>query len=462
MTRKSLSRREFLRLAGSAAAIAAVPSVLFAQRAADAPGRKPNIVLIFADDLGYADLGCQEMKDIPTPHIDSLAAAGVRFTNGYVSCPVCSPTRAGLMTGRYQTRFGHEFNPGPELAAADEFGLPLTEKTLADRLKARGYATGMVGKWHLGYKAAYHPQKRGFDEFFGFLAGGHAYRPGRGQMILRGNERVVEKEYLTDAFTREAVAFIDRHKDAPFFLYLPYNAVHSPMQASGARWDRFAHIEDRLRRTYATMLAAMDDGVGAVLAKLRDAGLEKDTLVFFISDNGGPTEQTSSRNDPLRGFKGQVFEGGIRIPFLVQWKGRLPAGKVCDDPVISLDVVPTVMSGAGAPVGAGEAVDGVDLLGHLTGKTAGRPHERLFWRYGLQSAVREGDWKAVRTRNDPVMLFNLADDVGEKTDLAAKNPDKLKELVAAYDAWNAGNIESKWRRGAGARRPAQGPRRNQN
>src|SRR5262249_55030691 len=326
------------------------PTALRAEDEVRQTGRRPNVLLIVADDLGYTELGCQGCKDIPTPNLDSLAKNGVRWSNGDVSCPVCSPTRAGLMTGRYQQRFGHEFNPRPAGQAEDTFGLPLTETTLADRLKAAGYATGMVGKWHLGFKAEYQPPKRGVDESWGSLGGRSPSIPGMGNRnrgILRGGQAVDEKEYLTDAFAREALAFIDRHQKETFFLYLPFNAVHNPLQAPPKYQERFAQIKDEKRRTFAAMLSAMDDAVGAVLKRNRDAGLENDTLIFFISDNGGPTRQTTSRNDPLNGFKGQTLEGGIRIPYIVQWKGQLPAGKVYDQPVIALDIHPTAVAAAG-------------------------------------------------------------------------------------------------------------------
>ncbi|NJL30675.1 MAG: sulfatase-like hydrolase/transferase [Phycisphaerales bacterium] len=303
-----------------------------------------------ADDLGYAELGSQGCMDIPTPNIDSIARSGVRFTQAYVTCAVCAPSRAGLLTGRYQQRFGFETNPGPEAFADDKFGLPLTEITLAERLRTLGYATGMVGKWHLGYKPELTPTKRGFDEFFGFLSGAHNYQSGvRRSEILRNMETVHEQQYLTDAFGREAVQFIHRHKEQPFFLYLPFNAVHAPMGAPDKYRDRTASITDANRRTYAGMTIAMDNAVGQVLDTLRNEKLEENTLIFFISDNGGPTHQTTSSNSPLRGYKSQLWEGGIRVPFLIQWKGQIPAGKVYDDPVISLDIVPTVMAATGNP-----------------------------------------------------------------------------------------------------------------
>jgi len=425
-------------------------AALFAPAQAAQKAERTNVIVIVADDLGYAGVGCYGCKDIPTPHIDSLAKNGVRCTNGYVSCPVCSPTRAGLMTGRYQQRFGHEFNPGPAAKAPDNFGLPLTEKTLADWLKQGGLATGMVGKWHLGYTEKYHPLSRGFDEFFGFLGGAHSFidsQADKENPILRGRKPVEEKEYLTDAFTREAVAFIDRHKREPFFLYLTYNAVHAPMQAAEKYLKRFEKIEDKDRRTHAAMLAAMDDGIGAVLDKLRKEQLEANTLIFFISDNGGPTRVNTSSNDPLRSFKGQVYEGGIRVPFIVQWKGHLPAGKVYEPPVIALDILPTAVSAVGVKMPAEAKLDGVDLLPHLVGKQEMKPpHSHLFWRFGERSAVRKGNWKLVKTDAEPVQLFDLAADVGETKNLAEQKPELVKELAAALKEGDAQLAKPLWGR----------------
>src|SRR5688572_15673401 len=278
-----------------------------------AVARQPNVIVIVADDMGYADIGVHGCQDIPTPHIDSLAKNGVRCSNGYVSHPYCSPTRAGLMTGRYQQRFGHEFNPGPPTDRTPGIGLPLTETTMADRFKAAGYKTGIVGKWHLGHTDdAFHPLNRGFDSFFGFLGGSHSYlRSGTGHTaIFRGKEEVQEKEYLTDAFAREGVAFMEKHKAEPFFLYWAFNAVHGPMEAADKYLQRFAGIQDPKRRTYAGMLAALDDAVGRGLAKLKELGLEENTLVFFLSDNGGPTAVNASDNRPLNGVKATTMEGG--------------------------------------------------------------------------------------------------------------------------------------------------------
>ena len=434
-------------------------------------GEKPNIIVILADDLGHADLGCQGCTDIPTPHIDSIAARGVRFTDGYATHPVCSPSRAGLMSGMYQHRFGFEHNSGPELYAAPNFGLPRSIPTLAERLKAAGYATGMVGKWHIGFKEGRRPHERGFDDHFGFLSGAHTYFPDRGVRVslVRNGKPVEEREYLTDAFARESVAFIERNEGGPFFLYLAFNAVHSPLEATQAYEDRFPKIADPKRRTYAGMTAAMDDAVGRVLAKLREHRLEENTLVFFYSDNGGPTAQTTSRNDPLRGYKGQVFEGGIRIPFLIQWKGKLPAGSVYRKPVMAFDVTATALAAAGATptrsaservsvsqqapslalragMGREQRLDGVDLLPFLLGRKSEAPHASLFWRSGPQHAARVGDWKLVRDprQGGPDMLFHLTEDIGEQKDLAVEQPEKLAELQAAYEAWAVQMMPAQW------------------
>ncbi|ADB16003.1 sulfatase [Pirellula staleyi DSM 6068] len=412
--------------------------------AADAS--RPNIVVIVGDDMGYHDLGVHGCKDIPTPHLDALATSGVRCTSGYVSGPYCSPTRAGLLTGRYQQRFGHEFNPGP--TPTGEIGLPLSETTLADRLKKVGYKTGMVGKWHLGNDEKRHPLSRGFDEFFGFLGGARTYfaTPGNasaGTKLLRGREVVDEKEYLTDAFAREAVAYIDRSKASPFFLYLTFNAVHTPMEASQKYLDRFTAVSDPKRQKYCAMMSAMDDAVGQVVAKLEREKLLENTLIFFVSDNGGPTAANTGDNTPLRGFKATTWEGGIRVPYFVSWKGKIPAGKTYDQPVIQIDFVPTALAAAGAP--AAEKTDGVNLLPYLTFENKEAPHASLFWRFGPQTAIRHGNYKLVMTRDlDKPALYDLAADISETKDLSADKPEIVAQLTAAYDAWNQENIPAAW------------------
>jgi arylsulfatase A-like enzyme len=354
----------FNTMVGRAAPLAGVPG-----EPAEAGARKPNVLIILADDLGCADLGFQGGKDIPTPNLDALARAGVRCTDGYVSCPVCSPTRAGLLTGRYQQRFGHEYNPG----LGKDVGLPLTETTLADLLRSAGYATGALGKWHLGNEPQFHPLRRGFDEFYGFLGGAHYYVPTRpdpadpfakaySQPMIRDHAQVGQPAHLTDALGQEAVAFIERHKTEPFFLYLAFNAVHVPLQSTDAYLDRFRAIASPARRTYAAMLSAMDFAVGRVARKLQAEGLDRDTLIFFLSDNGGHPMANAARNDPLRGEKSTVYEGGIRVPFVVKWTGRIPAGDTYTRPVISLDILPTALAAAGIQPPRRLSLDGVNLL----------------------------------------------------------------------------------------------------
>jgi len=426
-----------------------------------AEAKKPNILVIVADDLGYGELSIQGNPQIPTPNIDSLAKNGVRFTSGYVSGPYCSPTRAGLMTGRYQQRFGHEFNPGPAQQASAGFGLSLKEKTLGNYFKEAGYATGWFGKSHLGYEPQFHPLERGFDEYFGFLGGAHSYLDAASDSrnpILRGTDPVTSIDYTTDAFRREAARFIEKHHAEPWLVYLPFNAVHAPLQALEKYRSRFPHIENQKRRTFAAMLSAMDDAVGTVLAKIREHGLEENTLIFFFSDNGGPTASTTSGNGPLRGFKAQTWEGGIRVPFMVQWKGRLPAGKVDDRPVIQLDIQPTALAAAGVTIKPEWKLDGVNLLPYLTGAKTGSPHDALYWRFGGQLAIRKGDWKLVKgpglaagpavmqgkANTEGAELYNLAQDIGEKRNLAAQEPEKVKELAAAWNAWNRELADPSW------------------
>jgi arylsulfatase A-like enzyme len=428
---------------------------------AEAQGRRPNIVVIVADDMGYADVGFQGSRDIPTPNIDALARSGVRFTDAYVSGPYCSPTRAGLLTGRYQQRFGHEFNP----VGNPEPGLPLQETTMADRLKAVGYRTALFGKWHLGSSPSLHPMERGFDEFYGFLGGDHSYldvMPASDDPILDGRKPAAHVDYLTDELTDRAVHFIERERSQPFFLYLAFNAVHTPMHATDKYLARFTHIANEQRRTYAAMLSAMDDGVGRTMAALRAAGLEENTLIFFFSDNGGPTMPTTtvngSSNAPLRGSKRQTWEGGIRVPFVIHWKGHLGASRSDARPIIQLDVLPTALAAIGVPVRPEWKLDGVDLLPFLTGKAPGLPHEALYWRLGGMMAIRKGDWKLVKTRDGPMRdtdpaassdlsaaeLYNLADDIGETKNVAATHPDLVKDLAEAWQRWNGGLVRPLW------------------
>lgn len=398
--------------------------------------RKPNVIIFYADDLGWGETGIQGNPQIPTPHIDSLAKNGVRCTQGYVAATYCSPSRAGLLTGRYPTRFGHEFN-----RIANVSGLDLQETTLADRLHNLGYKTACVGKWHLGDGPEYRPTKRGFDEFFGTLANTPFFHPTKFVDSRVSNDIAEvsdENFYTTDEYAKRSVEWIEQQQQSPWFLYLPFNAQHAPLQAPQKYLDRFDSVADPKRKLFAAMMSAMDDAIGQVLGKVRELGQEENTLIFFISDNGGPTQGTTSQNGPLRGFKMTTFEGGTRVPFLVQWKGKLPAGKTYDNPVINLDVLPTVLTAAGSKIDPAWKLDGVDLVPYFTGSIANKPHETLYWRFGEQWAVRHGDWKLVVARGGSGQpeLYDLASDIAESKNLAAENPAKVKELQALWDQWS--------------------------
>jgi arylsulfatase A-like enzyme len=409
--------------------------------------RVPNVLVLLADDLGYADVGFQGCQDIPTPNLDKLAARSLRCTNGYVSHPFCSPTRAGLLSGRYQQRFGHENNPA-WLPDDPKVGLPLSQSTIAQVLGSAGYRTGCVGKWHLGAHPSFHPNKRGFDEYFGLLGGGHVYLPGaKGGVeytvpLDRNGEKEKLSEYLTDVLGKEGAAFIQRHKREPWFLYLAFNAPHTPLQATDPYLERVKHIKDETRRKYAALTVAMDDAIGVVLEALRATDQENDTLVWFFSDNGGPVTVTHANNTPLRGAKGSIFEGGMRVPFLISWPGQLPQGKDYQHPVSSLDVFATAAAVAGAKVPANLSLDGINLLPYLKGDKTGTPHDRLFWRTGggQSWAVREGDWKLASPAPGQTLLFNLKDDVGETKNLADSHPDLVAQLRKAYETWNRDNV----------------------
>ncbi len=422
---------------------------------------RPNIVFLVADDMGYGDVGFTGCTDIPTPNIDALAKSGVRFTNGYVSGTNCSPTRAGLLTGRYQQRFGHENNPPGE---GPLIGLPRTETTIADHLKSAGYATGLIGKWHQGAAPNFHPMRRGFSEFFGFLSGAHPYFPGPDARIMRGTEVIKEQAYLTDAIARESVSFIRRHKTHPFFLFVSFNAVHTPMQAPDDRLKKFASIADKERRAYAAILDGMDEAIGKVVAELRANRLEENTMIVFLSDNGGPTllgtTTNGAKNNPFRGSKRTTLEGGIHVPFVMQWKGKLPANTEFKPPVIQLDLLPTALAAAGVPTHADWKVDGVDLLPHVLGKSTKPPHESLYWRQGPQMAIRRGSWKLVRydravdepgvisnaraTNVTSLKLYNLDTDPAEQKDQATSNPTKFAELLKDWESWNAQLVAPLW------------------
>lgn len=435
--------------------------LLFALCSSLSAAAQPNVLVIIADDLGYADIGVHGGKEVPTPNIDALAASGVRCTSGYVSAPYCSPSRAGFLTGKAATRFGHEFNP--HVGDEAKLGLPLDQRTIANVMHDAGYATALVGKWHQGFDEAHHPQSRGFDDYFGFLVGGHNFllhkdaEPKFGtahshDLIYRGREVQQLDGYTTDLFTDEALAFMNRNAKKPWFLYLAYNAVHTPLEIVEKHQSRLpASVTDENRRGYLSLLLGLDDAIGRLMAELK--AKHPNTLVFFFSDNGGSGKRpffatNTGINTPLRGDKGQTLEGGIRVPFFVSWTGQLPAGKVYDQPVSALDVLPTASSVAGTK--APEGIEGVNLLPHLKGQKADAPHESLAWRFGPQKAIRRGKWKLVDFRDFEAktqsgwQLFDLEADISETKNLATEKPELVAELSKAWDDWNAKNIAPLW------------------
>ncbi|WP_395732013.1 sulfatase [Prosthecobacter sp.] len=422
---------------------------------ASAFAAKPNVLLIVADDLGYHDLGFQGSKEITTPHLDKLAAQSLVCTNGYVSHPFCSPTRAGIMTGRYQQRFGHENNPAwlPQDTVA---GLPVTETTYPQLMQKAGYTTGAVGKWHLGAHPQFHPNKRGFDEYFGALGGGHQYFPGdKGGVeytipLNRNGKDEPQTKYLTEQFGDEASSFIGRHasESKPWMLYLAFNAPHTPLQAPQKWLDKYSQITDKSRQTYAAMVSAMDEAIGAVLTQLDTTKQRDNTLICFVSDNGGPNLQAKSgsnftSNAPLRGAKGMVYEGGMRVPFLVSWPAKIKPGKY-EQPVIALDFLPTSLAAADSADLTPKNLDGVNLLPFLSGEKSTAPHDTLFWRTGGpggNNAIRRGTMKLVRLGKAEPELYDLATDIGESKNLAAEKPAVVQELVTAIADWEKGTIK---------------------
>ncbi|MGB1258598.1 MAG: sulfatase-like hydrolase/transferase [Akkermansiaceae bacterium] len=422
---------------------------------------KPNILLIVADDMGYGDLSCYGSKQIKTPNLDQLAAGGVLCSDGYVSNSVCAPSRAGLLTGRYGSRFGFEHNLSkPDFLKPEFAGIPLDEPLVSDRMKGLGYRTGMVGKWHLGESVeGHHPNARGFDFFSGMLGGGHSYwpKPDKNKLLFNHDKATeIRTPYLTDWFTLEALDFIhakgkaiSENKDAPWFLYLSYNTPHSPMQAKEEDLKKYAHIHNKTRRIYCAMQDCMDQNIGKIIASLKESKQLENTLIVFISDNGGSVEVSHAVNAPLTGTKGTYYEGGIRVPTIFHWPAKLKPS-VYKQPIISLDLMATFVTAAGGtPPEAGKRAprkgrpakkapiyDSINLTPYLAGEKNEPPHEFLAWRMALrQSAIRMGDWKLIQAASMPTQLYNLADDVGETNNLAAKHPDVVRKLIDAKTAW---------------------------
>jgi arylsulfatase A-like enzyme len=401
-------------------------------------GDKPNVLLIYLDDMGWGQLGCYGGKLAETPNIDALAARGVRFTNGYVSAPVCSPSRVGLLTGRYQARTGHDgltAKPGSEL--------DIHETTIAQRMKNAGYVTGIVGKWHVGDGPEFLPASRGFDYSFGST--GNVNEGQDGSRFYRGTELIADPPgapVTAPLYRNEALKFIVANQKKPWILNLAMNSVHTPVVASEAMLERFAAL-DKNAGAYAAMIAEADESIGAVLGKLRQLKLAENTLVFLISDNGGASPLAEMGG--LHGHKWLTWEGGIRVAWIAVWEAHVPGGRVLDEPVIQLDVLPTVLAAAGAPVKPEWNLDGANLLPLLEGKVDRLEPRTLYWRFGVQYAVRQGDWKVVKAAIDmPPMLVNLAKDPGEQIDLAAAHPEKMAELQVLWDKWNDAMRPPRW------------------
>jgi arylsulfatase A-like enzyme len=416
--------------------ILAFSSLLIFQLSA-AESTKPNILIFYLDDMGWAQPGAYGGKLVATPNMDSIAANGVRFTNGYSSGCVCSPGRVGLMTGRYQARTGHDANPTKEGRE-----LLLSEMTMAQHLKPAGYTTGIVGKWHLGdTESKFMPLSRGFDFAMGTVGN---LGEGKGPSFYRGNDRIKELEgapVTSPIYAREACGFIDSNQDKPIFLYLSFNAVHSPIVASPSWLEKFKHLGKR-EQAYAALIAEADEAIGTVMMKLRELKLEENTLIFCISDNGGASPIAEQMR--LRGHKWFVWEGGIRVTWMAQWKSRIPGGRVLPDPVIQIDVLPTSLAAAGAEAQKIE-LDGINLLPLLEGKTNKLDPRELYFRFGVQHAVRQGDWKLVKASKDmDPMLVNLTTDPGEQKDLSTENPTKKSELTNLFDQWNASMKPPRW------------------
>ncbi len=448
MNESSMNRRDALK--GVAAATLGIATGALGIPEAQGQTDRPNVLIIFADDLGYGDVSYNG-GDIPTPHIDALVADGVRFSSGYMTAPLCNPSRAGLLTGRYQQRWGQELNtqPGPPSGSAKRGSLPPAEETIGSLMKKAGYITGAIGKWQLGTDDGYHPLDRGFDEFFGFAAvtsfinpdwpDAHEGFPAQrspGPRLLRGREPAPLDRLLTEQLAGEGIDFIKRHKDEPFFLYLPFYAPHVPLETTDKYYQRFPQFESETKRVYAAMVSALDDAIGAVLETLRENGLDEKTLVIFTSDNGAAEyiDTDGARNKPLTGHKRNLYEGGIRVPFAMRWKGRLPSGTVYRSPVSSLDILPTALAASKASIPSN--VDGVNLLPFLHGESQGDPHEYLFWRSGPNAAVRKGKWKLL-LGGSIERLYDVEADPGESNDRASAEPGVARELREVFRKWNA-------------------------
>lgn len=416
--------------------------------------KQPNIVLIFADDAGYADFGFHGSKTMKTPNLDKLARQGVKFKQGYVSDPTCGPSRAGIITGKYQQRFGFTENNVPGFMSdvsidADEMGLPVEEKTMGDYMKKLGYRTAYFGKWHLGHADKFHPTKRGFDEFCGFRGGARSYfeyknPPIPENRLERGFGNYDEpKEYLTDELGKETVKFIKKNKNQPFFAFLAFNAVHTPMDARPEDLAKFPHLKGK-RQIVAAMTLAMDRACGEVLDALEELGLAENTIVVFTNDNGGPTDKNASSNYPLSGTKSNHLEGGIRVPFIIRWPEKIQPRTTYEYPVITLDLLPTFYAAGGGDENEILDIDGVNLFPYIQGEKQERPHQLLFWKKQARAVVREGDWKLIRYPDRPAELYNVVDDPRELNNLEAIYPERVKKMYKLIFQWESTLERPRW------------------
>lgn len=437
--------------------------------AANTTEERPNIILIITDDLGYSDVGFNGSRDITTPNLDVLATNGTIFSSGYVAHPFCGPSRAGLLTGRYPHTIGSQFNLPANSEMKVDKGIALEETFMSKMLQNAGYYTGAVGKWHLGAVPKYHPNDRGFDDFYGFLAGGHRYFPedymkayakqkAAGKEVifdylkpLEHNGKTVENptEYLTDELSRKAVDFVNSasQKETPFFLYLAYNAPHVPLEAKVEDLEKFKHIEDEDRRTYAAMVYAVDRGIGELVNSLKATGKYDNTLLVFLSDNGGNTDR-GGNNFPLTGRKGDTWEGGYRVPMFFHWPKGVLSGQTYQHPVSSLDFYPTFAALAKAQVATSKKLDGKNIWPNFSKGKDARPKEPIFvlrHRAGFSDVgVRMDDWKALKVAQEEWRLFNVEKDLGEQSDLARANPVQLQKMVKAAEEWSESHTEPQW------------------
>ncbi|MCF8715623.1 sulfatase-like hydrolase/transferase [Joostella atrarenae] len=405
---------------------------------------KTNFILIVADDLGYGDLSFTGSKQIKTPNIDELAETGVFFSNAYVSAPVCSPSRAGFLTGINQVSFGYDNNLGGNQPGFDpEYrGLPVEQKTIANHLKEYGYVTGLIGKWHLGYEEQFYPTNRGFDEFWGYRGGSHDYFSGvdkNGNATIECNYKTPQKiTYITDDKGDECVDFIRRHKNESFFLYASFNAPHTPMQALKEDLEVYKHIQNEKRRTYAAMVHRLDLNVGKIVKSIEEEKLAENTVIVFISDNGGPVKTNGSINAPYNGKKGTLLEGGIHIPFIVNWKGRLPEGRKIEQSISSLDIAPTfinIAKGDKKRLESDSSFTGESLMPILEGGEDEALHKTLMWKFTISAAIKEDNWKLIRIPDRLPMLFNLTEDVSEEHNVVLENLDIAERMLKKLGNW---------------------------